>query len=147
MKKILLAFTLVASLLACSSDSDNEETSITKSPITIEYLTKCMFWYYSPDGGLSKAQLADGAECYSFTRIVNVLSGAYQKDNSVEPKQYTYTVSAPNVMLTYKDGTKETLVVYRLDKPNDAGFSYLEINGKQFVGSMNGVDTETWKWK
>jgi len=145
MKKILLAFTLVMSLLACGTESDNDETSITKSPITIEYLTKYMFWYYAPNGGLSKAQLAEGAESYSFTRVVDVLSGAYQKDNSVEPRQYTYTVSAPNVILTYKDGAKETLVVYRLDKPNSAGLSYIEINGKQFVGSMNGVDTETWK--
>lgn len=145
MKKILLAFTLVMSLLACSTDSDNEDIVIGTSPITVECLTSNLIWYYSPDEGLDLVQQHEGVERYSFVRVGEKLSGSYKKDNQSENQYFEYTVSAPSVVLTFNDGAKKTLTVYKLEKSDAKGVKYIQINGQQFVGSMNGVDTETWK--
>lgn len=145
MKKILPALTLVVSLLACSSDNSYEDIAVGTSPITVEHLTSNVMWHYSPDEGLTLVQQYEGVERYSFARVGETLSGSYKKDNQSEIQRFKYAVSAPSVVLTFDDGTKKTLTVYKLNKSDAGRINYIQINGQQFAGSMNGVDTETWK--
>ena len=123
MKKILLACTLIVLLFACSSDSD-EDTGVKKLPVTVDYLVSVQRW-------------SDSSTSYSFFRIGSELTGAKNVGSS-SVQQYTYTVNAPSVTLTYSDGKTESLTVYRLDA--NSGVQQLEINGKTYIGIAGGVD-------
>ena len=139
MKKMMFVAAMLLACVACSKDDGNEET-VTTSPITIEYLTSNLTWYYAPDEGLTPAQQYAGVEQYSFVRVGETLSGAYKREN----QHFVYTLSAPSVVLTFDDGTKRTLTVYKLNKSNSGGLNYLQINGLQYAGALNGLDTSTW---
>lgn len=143
MKKMMFVAAMLLACVACSKDDGNEET-VTTSPITIEYLTSNLTWYYAPDEGLTPAQQYAGVEQYSFVRVGETLSGAYRRDKKSENQHFVYTLSAPSVVLTFDDGTKRTLTVYKLNKSNSGGLNYLQINGLQYAGALNGLDTSTW---
>ena len=123
MKKTLFTIMMLV-CAACSSDNDNEETTVQTATATIEYLTSVMQW-------------SDSHTSYSFYRMGDKLGGA-KNVGSADVQQYTYTLKAPSVLLTYSDGKTEQLTVYRVITRN--ALKQLQINGTVFVGVGNGID-------
>lgn len=123
MKKTIMAIALLL-CAACSSDSDNEENSVQTATATVEYLTSVQQW-------------SNSSVSYMFFRLGDNLTGA-KRVGSSDAQQYTYTLNAPSLVLTYSDGKTEQLTVYRVVTQNNP--KQLQINGTLFVGVGNGID-------
>ena len=148
MKKRIFALSLLAAPLAfvsCSSDNEEEKAAAaTTSPVTVQYLTSVMFWYSIPEDGLLTEKALADCERYSFQRIGDKLTGTYKQDSRLAAESFTYVVNAPHVEVTFETDKFKTLVVYQLNKADGQGLKYLQIDGKEFVGMLNGIDTDTW---
>lgn len=134
MKQVVLIIALFA-CIACSKENEEKETVVT-SPATLEYLIEPLYWLYEYPNGKPQNETQQG---YTFQRMFNELKGTKYTDAFKRVgKNFTFTFNAPKVELTYEDGTKETLTVYKIKK-GDSNQNYLQINGATYCGYWNGL--------
>lgn len=143
MKKALSIFVVGLILpLLWSCGGDDESRTETTEPATIDFLLSKGQW-----------QLYDGftqveTDSYSFMRIAGNLVGAHVswKDKDYKNRitnRYSFGFTPPIAILTYEDGKKEELTIYRImPSESDASISesFISINGRKYIGLLNGID-------
>lgn len=136
MKKITMLLMIMFGVMAasCSSNNSDDDKEPAREQVSVEDLCKHMFWVNSSTGDKTPA-------AYTFVHVEGVEEPDYGSKftSNIEQgngKRFTYRINTPSVVLTYGDGTTETVVIYKIYDKQSQRYN-LEINGKMFIGVEN----------